>query len=171
MAARAAPPGPASFETAGKSRPPQDEGFSSQPVKTTVSRNWSCIQSRCGRRISDTKKPGAVSRPGIAREFQFREYSDLHSGVNTLFSAAGANSSGNIFRLAPGQMPEFGMFLSPMLRILRRRSIKLSDPSKLPVRRPAYCAASDACVPDAVRREARTGVYARLRGLCGAVLR
>jgi hypothetical protein len=28
MAARAAPPGPASFETAGKSRPPQDEEVS-----------------------------------------------------------------------------------------------------------------------------------------------
>jgi hypothetical protein len=28
-----------------------------------------------------TKKPGAVSRPGAAREFQFREYSDLGIGV------------------------------------------------------------------------------------------
>jgi hypothetical protein len=27
------------------------------------------------------KKPGAVSRPGTAREFQFREYSDLAIGV------------------------------------------------------------------------------------------
>jgi hypothetical protein len=30
MAAHVAPPGPASFETAGKSRPPQDEGPTTQ---------------------------------------------------------------------------------------------------------------------------------------------
>ena len=109
-------------------------------------------RAAAGGRSRTRKNPVRFPARGTLREFQFREYSDLRSGVNTLFSAAGVNSSGNIFRLAPGQMPEFGMFLSPMLRILRRRSIKLSDPSKSPVRRPAYCTAFDACVPNAVQR-------------------
>src|ERR1700719_3618975 len=31
---------------------------------------------------ADTKKPGAVSRPGTLREFQFPEYTDLRKRVN-----------------------------------------------------------------------------------------
>jgi hypothetical protein len=34
--------------------------------------------------MASHKKPGAVSRPGAAREFQFREYSDLPIGVKRL---------------------------------------------------------------------------------------
>jgi hypothetical protein len=69
------------------------------------------------------KNPVRFPARGTLREFQFREYSDLRSDVNTLFSTAGAKLARNIFRLAPGQMPESGMLLSPMLRILRRRLI------------------------------------------------
>jgi hypothetical protein len=105
---------------------------------------------------------------GTLREFQFREYSDLRSGVNTFF-----RSRRKLVRehFPVGTWSDAGNARSPMLRILRRRSIKLSDPSKSPVGRPAYCPASDACVPDAVQREARKGftpVFAGYAERCSA---
>jgi hypothetical protein len=121
--------------------------------------SWSCIQSRWGAADRGHEKTRRGFPPGAHFvSFNFANTPICTTRSTLFFSAAGANSSGNIFRL----VLDAG---------IRRRSIMLSDPSKSPVRRPAYFTASDACVPDAVQREARKGftpVFAGYAERCSA---
>jgi hypothetical protein len=71
--------------------------------------SWSCIQSRWGAADRGHEKTRRGFPPGAHFvSFNFANTPICTTRSTLFFSAAGANSSGNIFRLVLGQMPEFG---------------------------------------------------------------
>jgi hypothetical protein len=86
--------------------------------------SWSCIQKLPGAADRGHEKTQCGFPPGAHFvSFNFAN-TPICAATSTLFFPQPAQKLvRNIFRLAPGQMPESGMLLSPMLRILRRRLI------------------------------------------------